>query len=139
MLGILGLSMFGISNSANYIAVNMGSMSLISIIISFVIVYPSARYYVQISTYIDYDFSNLFIQCMVVKLFVTAIMVIVYGIINGGDLWVSKGGIGVVGVRLLVIMLYLIFMAVNRFATRFSNFKFFCGLILIGSIAKLFL
>lgn len=117
----------------------MNNISIISIIISIIFIYPSSRYYIIISSYNDYDFSNMFIQSMILKIFFTGVMLIGYGVLYGvDDWWVTKGSIGVVGVRLVIIVVYLGFMIFNRFATRFSNFKFFCALIAIGWIGKIF-
>ena len=60
----------------------MSSMNFISILTSIALVYPQARYYVQISTHNDYDFSNLFIECSIVKMGILGIMLLAYAVGN---------------------------------------------------------
>ena len=49
----------------------------------------------------------------------------------------NRGSVALLLVRLGTMFLYLIFMAVKRFATRFSNFKFFLALMIFGWIVRL--
>ena len=39
-------------------------------------------------------------------------------------------------VRGVLLLMYLAFMVVNRFATRFNNFKFFCGFVIVAQVTK---
>jgi hypothetical protein len=39
-------------------------------------------------------------------------------------------------VRGILLLIYLGFMAINRFATRFNNFKFFCGFVIVAQVTK---
>ena len=70
--------MFGITNGASYVCQHLNSLGIVSVIVSCVLVYPSAEYYIQISTNNDYDFSNMFIQSITIKIFVFSFFMIIY-------------------------------------------------------------
>jgi len=40
--------------------------------------YPSAKYCIKISSNNDYDFTNIFLQCMILKLGISSVLFIVY-------------------------------------------------------------
>jgi hypothetical protein len=55
-------------------------LSIVSIIVSLCMIYPSARYCIQISSNNDYDFTNMFLQSMIFKLFLFSVFLIVLNI-----------------------------------------------------------
>lgn len=77
-LGLLIGSMFGISNSIVYFSSSMNSLSIVSIITASLLTYPSAKYCIKISSNNDYDFTNIFLQCMILKLGISSLLFIVY-------------------------------------------------------------
>jgi hypothetical protein len=77
-LALLGASMFGVSNSIVYLSSAIGGMSVVSIVTAGLLVYPSAKYFIQISTNNDYDFTNIFIQAMILKITISGICILVY-------------------------------------------------------------
>ena len=70
--------MFGIANSAVYFSQAINGFSIVSIIVALMLFYPSAKYCLKISTNNDYDFTNMFLQSMILKLVLTSIAFIIY-------------------------------------------------------------
>lgn len=77
-LALLIASMFGVSNSIVYFESAMNSVSILSIIAAVLLLYPSAKYCIHISSHNDYDFTNMFIQSMIIKFVISSIFLIVY-------------------------------------------------------------
>lgn len=78
-LALLGASMFGVSNSIVYLSSAIDGMSVVTIVTACLMIYPSAKYFIQISTNNDYDFTNIFLQAMILKMAVSSVAIIVYG------------------------------------------------------------
>lgn len=74
--------MFGVSNAATYLCEHMGNLSVVTIIVASAFIYPTIKYYVEISRQDDYDFSNIFIQCFIFKNAIMSLLFIVYGLSN---------------------------------------------------------
>ena len=77
-VGLLGLAMFGVANGAGYFAYQLDGMAVVAILLAAALVYPSCRYYVSISTTNDYDFTNMFIQCITLKAAFMGIFLVIY-------------------------------------------------------------
>jgi hypothetical protein len=142
-LALLGASMFGVSNSIVYLSSAIGGMSVVTIVTACLLVYPSAKYFIQISTNNDYDFTNIFLQAMILKITISGICILVYSqrilsviLVFGTEIYINKGAFVSVIVRVALMGVYLIFMILNRFATRFNNFKYFCAFLIISECTK---
>jgi hypothetical protein len=77
-LALLAASMFGVSNSIVYLSSAIGGMSVVTIITACLLIYPSAKYFIQISTNNDYDFTNIFLQALILKMALSSIAIIIY-------------------------------------------------------------
>lgn len=63
-------------------------------------------------------------------------VIICYNIVFNSKIYVDKGAFICLVVRIGLMGIYLIFMIINRFATRFNNFKYFIGFLLISWCGK---
>jgi len=75
-------SMYIISNSANYLDSQIKSTSLISIVVGLCLIYPSTNYFVQISAKNDYDFTNIFVLSIVLKVMLFGVGTLLYSLCN---------------------------------------------------------
>ena len=78
-LVLLAASMFGVSNSIVYLSSAIGGMSVVTIVTACLLIYPSAKYFIQISTNNDYGFTNIFLQALILKMALSSIAIIIYG------------------------------------------------------------
>ena len=71
-------TIFSISNSIVYLSSAMNGMSIVSIVTASLLIYPSAKYCIQISSNNDYDFTNIFLQSMIMKLAISSLFILGY-------------------------------------------------------------
>lgn len=136
--------MFGISNATVYFSSIMDSLTVITTIVAALLIYPSAKYCIQISSNNDYDFTNMFLQSMILKLIITSVYFICYTqcilffycIVYGTTIYINKGAFIFLIARLALLGVYLVFMILNRFAARFNNFKYFCGFLVVSWVSQ---
>lgn len=77
MFTLVGL-MFGLANATVFFAQGINGYSFLSIVTSLLLCYPTAKYFLNVSSHNDYDFTNIFLQSMILKLILTAVAFIIY-------------------------------------------------------------
>jgi hypothetical protein len=143
---LLLVCLYLFSNSFSYFSYNFDAQSnIFSLLFSFMMVYPSARYYIKISGCNDFDFMNIFFQSIIFKnlLFAASLGTLFFRtysviLVYGGNIFCSGvDGLVTLSIRCATYLIFLVFMILNRFATRFSNFKFFTGLFIISQLSRI--
>lgn len=85
--------MFGISNAAVFFSEGINGYSFLAIATSLLLSYPTTKYFLQVSAHNDYDFTNIFLQSMILKLILTAVSFIVY---NSRNNFYKKSNLNIV-------------------------------------------
>lgn len=71
-----------ISNATNYYEFQIKSSAFISIVVSLSLIYPSADYFVKISSKNDFDFTNIFLVSIILKVAFFSTGTLIYSLCN---------------------------------------------------------
>lgn len=100
--------------------------------LALIVMLPSARYFIHMSSLSDFDFLNIFIQSAILKTVVFGVGITVTSIVSKEGKEVLDTGLGLGITLILTIITYIVFgvfMIVHKFATRRNNIRFFLGLV----------